>query len=246
MQAGEGVALGLPLVGKQKCPICERDPHPTTKDGKKGKPNYKSVPKNLGCNPIKQSRDIANYSTAAHHLICANQCFKKFPRLTQMAWIVGYDINGEPNGLSLPTVGQKKKNKYFPEGVKFGKLEVPRQRDVSFEIMEHLDATPGDYGSQWHVGHHDWSWDKVELLLEDTDSLAHGPNYEDNVNKDLRELERKIVRNKASYCDPDDDDQRGKQVASDLDALSGKIKSGIKGWSKYFVSAASFAYQYNN
>ena len=105
----EPVMLGLVEVGPDKCPICEKAPHPqrTTKDKKEKKGCLKSIPANLGCAALPSIPDVPNYATAAHHLIPANQCLKAFKRLSQMCEVVGYDVNNSANGLSLPTCGHR-------------------------------------------------------------------------------------------------------------------------------------------
>ena len=78
---GDGLMVGiLKKAPKDKCPICEKAPHPerATKDKKEGKGCLKSIPKNLGCALIGQDPGLPNYATAAHHLIPANQCLKAF------------------------------------------------------------------------------------------------------------------------------------------------------------------------
>lgn len=247
MQIGEGVSLGMPLVeGPDKCPICLKEAHKTTKAKEEGKGEYKSIPKNLGCTPIPKDPTVVFYSTAAHHLIPAEQCLLKFHRLSQMAYAVGYDVNAKKNGLSLPAVGQLNENSYFVKQKKYtyGKLGPADKKEVAYEVMDHVDSLPKNdgFGAQWHVGHHDWSFETAKELLTDTDDISHARiNYEGKVNENLRKLEKNFTLDK-SICEPDEDDERGKKIQKNLDELSDKIRKGIRGWKNFYVSAMAYTY----
>lgn len=237
---GEGISIGIILDEEDKCIFCGKAVHETTKEKKEGKGELKSIPKKLGCSPIPQDPQVAFYSTAAHHLIPATQCLTKFRRLSQMADAVGYDVNNPNNGLALPTHGQLNKNNYLLEGVKYGDLSSVDKKAVAFDVMRHLDNNPGNYGAQWHVGHHDWSFDTVKALVTDTDNISHSTNYEQKVNSLLRDLESKLSKS-TKICEPETGEP-GREVITKLDKLSEKIGKGIKGWDKYFVSAMAYVY----
>lgn len=228
----EGIAVGLPDASKDKCPICEKAPHPdrTTTGKKEGNGCLDSIPKNLGCTPLTIDPALPNYTTAAHHLIPANQCLKAFSRLQQMCRTVGYDVNNSKNGLPLPTCGQKSLNAYrTTDGavVKYGKLSDRDKRNAAFVIMNGLNR-------QWHVGHHDWK--KID---DETDSEPHPENYDKLVKVKLRDLEKDIQQEGDSICEPPDDSESGKAVLTELDALSEEIGTKVEGWNDYYVSALS-------
>jgi hypothetical protein len=228
----EGVALTLPKVDKDKCPICERAPHPdrATTDKKEGKGCLKSIPANLGCAPIPQNPALPNYATAAHHIIPANQCLKAFGRLSQMCNTVGYDVNNSANGMPLPTCGQKTLNAYVNEDgrtVKFRDLDNPDK--VAFLIMEGVNK-------QWHVGHHNWSMDFT------TDGQPHQENYDKLVKTKLRDLEKDIQQEGDLICDPPDESESGAALISELNSLSGEIGAQVTAWTLYYVSARSYRF----
>lgn len=210
--------MGLPEVGRDKCPICEKAPH---KDAKKNeaKSCLESKPKNLGCpklsfSAVKHS-DKGRCTTANHHLIPVNQCLGAFPRLKQMCRVAGYDVNNPDNGMALPTV-------------KSGST-----KSLAYAVMEKLDL-------QWYVGHHAWKGDDDEA----TDRVNHLA-YDQLVKLKLRDLEAKIKKKGDDYCEPEDG-QRAKQVVTDLNALSKKIKGKIEKWDKHFVSRMSYDFYREN
>jgi hypothetical protein len=233
-QVGEGVAV--PAVDQDKCPICEKAPHPdrTTTDKKEGKGCLKSIPKNLGCTVIPYDPQLPNYATAAHHLIPANQCLKAFPRLSQMCDTVGYDVNNSINGLALPTCGQRDMNAYTDRKIKYGRLDDVEKKDVAFVIMEGLNL-------QWHVGHHNW---KLDL---ETDGAVHPVNYDKLVKTKLRDLEKELIEDGEDVCEPDSGES-GADVIGDLNSLSAEIRAKVVSWSTYFVSNKSclFAKAHHN
>lgn len=218
----DGANVALPTVGKDLCPICEEAKHETTSDKKKGKGELKSIPADLGCAPITQKPGVPNYTTAAHHLIPANQCLKAFKRLSQMCDAVGYNVNNAQNGMSLPTIGQKEQNVYG--GKKYGRLPPEEKLLVAYVVMEETQL-------QWHVGHHNW-----KPLNVDTDRFPHVPNYDKLVKRKLRELERNFKEKGDKICKPPKGEP-GSQVISKLNSESQAIKGKIAGWDTYFVSA---------
>jgi hypothetical protein len=239
-EVGEAVAISLPEVGSDLCPICGKPPHPdrTTPAKKAGKGCLKSIPKNLGCSQIAHDGALPNYATAAHHLIPAIQCLAAFPRLSQMCDTVGYDVNNGQNGISLPTCGQGNLNKYVAasgKAAKYGKLEETDKQNVAFLIMEGLNL-------QWHVGHHNWSMDY------DTDHEPHPENYDKLVKTKLREFERDAQQEGPSICEPPDESASGSALIAELNALSQEIRGHVVAWQAYFVSAMScrFALKYRS
>ena len=235
---GDGMGMGLLEVGPDKCPICEKAPHPdrTTKDKKEDKGCLKSIPANLGCAQLPPMPQLPNYATAAHHLIPANQCLKAFPRLSQMCKVVGYDVNNGSNGMSLPTCGQQALNRYARASgghAKYGDLDEQDKKNAAFAIMSGLNL-------QWHVGHHDWSFEGLDL---ETDSEAHPSNYDRLVKTRLRNLEREFKDDGKEICEPEDGQESGADVISDLNALSQEIKGQVAAWNKYFVSAKAYQFK---
>ena len=218
----DGANVALPTVDKDVCPICEKAKHDTTAAKKEGKGELKSIPANLGCAPIAQLPGVPNYTTAAHHLIPANQCLKPFRRLSQMCDAVGYDVNNAQNGMSLPTVGQKEQNVYG--GKKYGRLPPEEKMLVSYVVMEETNL-------QWHVGHHNW-----KPLNDDTDGIPHPPNYDKLVKVKLRTIERNLKEKGGQLCDPKKE-ERGGEVIAKLNSESQAIKGKIAAWKNYFVSA---------
>lgn len=231
----ETVAMALPEVGKDKCPICEKSPHPdrTTTDKKEGKGCLKSIPANLGCTPLPIDPTLPNYTTAAHHLIPANQCLKPFKRLSQMCDTVGYNVNNTLNGHPLPTCGQQALNSYVAstgKSMKYGDLADADKTNVAFLIMAGLNM-------QWHVGHHAW----VPLDVE-TDGEKHPENYDNLVKIKLRELEKDVQQEGDSICEPPDESESGSSLIAAMNALSGEIRGFVVAWQDYFVSARACAY----
>jgi A nuclease family of the HNH/ENDO VII superfamily with conserved AHH len=226
----DGMTILAP-ASRNKCPICEKAPHDTTKDKKEDLGELKSIPANLGCTPLVPLPSLVaaklNYTTAAHHLIPARQCLAKFPRLSQMCKAVGYNVNNPQNGMSLPTVGQKEKNVYG--GRKYGRLPPSDKMAVAYVIMDATDM-------QWHVGHHNWV-----LLNLDTDDIKHPPNYDKLVKLKLRNIEKNIKKQGKAICDPDKKEP-GKEVITKLNKESQTIKGRIASWKRYYVSALSYEF----
>jgi hypothetical protein len=226
----DGIGVPLEKIPASKCPICEKDKHETTTEKKNDEGDLSSKPANLGCVPlVRTNTKLPNYTTAAHHLIPANQCLKAFPRLSQMCKAVGYDVNNSQNGMSLPTVGQKNKNVYGDDDVKYSKLKDADKKKVAYLVMEGTDL-------QWHVGHHNWV-----ALNTDTDGFAHPANYDRLVKLKLRDMEKKFKKQGASICDPNKK-EKGKEVITELNAESQRIKGKVESWKKYYVSAMANAF----
>lgn len=209
-----------------KCAICGKAQHDRKTEDKEKTGCLESRPANLRCSALTKIPPLPNYTTAAHHLIPANQCLKSKPHLSSICKTVGYDVNNPENGLSLPTVGQKEENVYGPAQVAYSRLAPKHKQKVAFLVMEGT-------GLQWHVGHHNW-----KSLNTDTDVFAHQPNYDRLVKKDLQTLENRLVRNGKTLCEMKEED-RDTGIIAELNSLSSKIEGGVVGWKLYFVSAVS-------
>jgi hypothetical protein len=154
------------VADSDKCPFCGNAPHGFG-DNKKKKPSLdvKSIPSDLGCSSIPGAGK-GKHTTAAHHLICAIQCYKQVRRLVRMGSLVGYNINSSPNGMPLPTVCNPYKGKNFSKLSDKKKNGISEQDEIAFERM---DATQ----AQWHVGHHSF-----EITIEDYDVSEGGDDSE--------------------------------------------------------------------
>ncbi len=106
-QIGEQIDAASEADDETKCPFCNKALHDFKQKEKDASTVVKSKPKSLGCSPVP-GNGTGKWTTAAHHLICAKQCYGLLKPLVRMGSMVGYDVNGNPNGLALPTL----KNKY--------------------------------------------------------------------------------------------------------------------------------------
>lgn len=173
-------------------------------------------------------------------MIPAKQCYTKLHRIAAMGQSVGYNINGEQNGIPLPTVW----NKYKVNGksVNFGKIDDENEKDkIRFAAMK---AT----GAQWHVGNHHYDMPEAEDKTDDmTDEgeLDHLP-YDEVVLKELLKIADKAVSK--HLCEDDEQDK----IKEKLDALCKKIETKLNNFNKnpktsfpYYVSkwALKFAEQ---
>lgn len=232
----DGMAILPPVNITEKCPICGKAPHPdkTTTDKKEEKGCLKSVPANLGCKALNNNRDdLPNFTTAAHHLIPANQCLKRFPRLSQMAATVGYDVNNKENGIALPTCAQGDLNRYESSSgklKKYGRLSQDDKKNVAFYIMKGVNG-------QWHVGHHNW---KIKVD-NDTDNQPHHPNYDKLVKEELKDLELELCEEGESICEPEEGES-GEDVIKALNGLSQEINENVESWKLFFVSRLAYEY----
>ena len=120
---------------------------------------------------------------------------------------------------------------------------------MAFEVMAHVQSITGTlspqkyFGAQWHVGHHDWSFETVKKLALDTDDIPHNDtNYEEKVNDQLRELESRLAKD-TDVCKKDDNGEKGRRVIDQLNTLSNKIRRNVRGWTRYYVSAMSYLYK---
>jgi len=245
------MALSLDAETEKKCPFCGNPPHGFGTDKKKKQSDVvKSIPKNLGCDSIEggTGKPPLRYTTAAHHLICAKQCYAMVKVLVRMGSLVGYDINSKPNGMPLPTV----RNKYYRKN--FGDLSdeadpdsagLSQQDIIAFQIMEEL-------GAQWHVGHHSF---EIKIVEYDVDEGGEDSEYLHTTSYDCEVLERlldiAVLCQNIDLCKDDSEKESFKQK---MDALSEEIASYLKKFAKgsspmdskpYFVSDRAYKYASN-
>jgi len=224
MELQELVAANLAdTAASDKCPFCGNDPHGFGKN-EDAKPSLevKSIPSSLGCAEISGGGP-GRYTTAAHHLICAIQCYKQVRRLVRMGSLVGYDINSSPNGMPLPTVC----NKYRNNTVNYSKLGEEVDEDglsekdrVAFAMM---DATR----AQWHVGSHSF-----EIKIEDYDTTEggdsqeylHTTSYDNEVIRLLLEIVTDFGRDELCAKDKDNRDT----FINTMNDISDSIKTKLK------------------
>ena len=233
---------------KTKCPFCGKDLHDFEKKEKDQKTKVKSKPSSLGCGKPYRG-GAGTWTTAAHHLICAKQCYARLVPLVRMASMAGYDINASPNGLALPTL----KNKYDGERwsddtadkgkkEKYGDLKDPQKQRVANWAMDQTKA-------QWHVGHHSFEqqidWD-IEEFGED-DEMPHGTSYDNQVLEELYEIFN-TFKEEPLFCEEPKDS--GSDIKKALDDLSKEIKEAIEQFKAgkprksfpYFVSQRAVKY----
>jgi hypothetical protein len=208
------VSVALDKQVKDKCPFCGKAPHEFGSDKpEKLSDDVKSRPKALGCAEFAKgkSADIYRYTTAAHHLICAIQCYAQVKTLVRMGNLVGYDINCAQNGLPLPTVF----NKYHRKN--FGQLSDEKisggfsdQDKIAYGVMDRTRA-------QWHVGHH-----AFEVTIEEYDETeggedaeyAHVTSYDCEVIKVLLRIAKLSIN--TDLCEEKKNDDDFKQTMNDL------------------------------
>ncbi len=226
-----------------KCPFCPNKNIDQCKSEEK--PNDEEVvskPAQLNCTKLTAESEFS-YTTAAHHLISAKQCYAKLKRLVRMGKMAGYDINAPRNGIPLPTisndlrytVGKSKKASY-------GDLSLTEKKEVAFQVMSDVKA-------QWHVGHHavkvriESNWAQEE---QNSDwRRGHHVSYDSEVLAKLLDILSKYKPE--SNCE----EKKVDKIKKDLDELSDKIKAKLnkfksgKPWESapFFVSqlAAGFA-----
>lgn len=166
MEIKEKVAVAIAENEKlqDKCPFCGEAPHnfPKKKNGAEDSAQVKSKPKSLGVSALSGA-GTGKWTTAAHHLISAKQCYAVLVPLVRMGSLVGYDINSQPNGIPLPTFNNPYSGDKWGESQsikkKFGELLTDQKQTVAFWIMDSTKA-------QWHCGHHSFEqqaeWDVTE------------------------------------------------------------------------------------
>jgi hypothetical protein len=247
-EIGEMIAILNEAEDKYKnaCPFCHKTPiHDFP--SKKAKPitTVESIPADLKCKPL-EVKGPHDYTTAAHHLISAKQCYAKLRRLVRMGSMVGYDINAPKNGISLPTVANNLT--YTLNGKKprkFGALDPDEQNAVAFAVMDKAEA-------QWHVGHH-----AVKIAVgdsegegdadEDDEALkGHVVSYDETVIRELLKLLDAWAS--SNLCEQPED--KSDKLVNDMNEISDDIRDHLNKFATpspidsypYFVSRRAHEY----
>lgn len=243
MEIGEMVSVSNTKDSPTKCPFCPNKNLDQCKSEEK--PNDEEVvskPSQLKCAKLTASSEYS-YTTAAHHLISAKQCYAKLKRLVRMGKMAGYDINAPKNGISLPTISNDLR---YTVGnstkASYGDLSITEKKTVAFQVMSDVKA-------QWHVGHHavqvriEANWAEEEQNADWR--RGHLVSYDSEVLAKLLDILSKYKPE--SSCE----EKKVGNIKKDLDDLSDKIKAKLnkfksgKPWESapFFVSqlAAGFA-----
>jgi hypothetical protein len=234
------------------CPFCQKEPkgHATDKP-QEVNDKVTSVPADLKCKIKKRTTGKLPYTTAAHHLISAMQCYAQIRRLVRMGNMVKYDINNPKNGIGLPTTHWTLK---YPSGrkkVKYGDLSDPEgKRKVSNALMKELRA-------QWHVGHHAFDikvrkkdynvWKDGGHDEKDAADAPHETSYDVLI---IAKLFGLLKNTPTDLCEEPKKDSKFKQSMNDIsDEIRGKLnkfngKRGAKpsDSSPLFVSMRAYEY----
>ena len=242
---------------QDKCPICGKDKHAKNEAKDPNEvPKVVSKPSNLKVKKIKRSDGPLPYTTAAHHLISAKQCYAQITRLVRIGNICEYDINSEANGIGLPTTHYRLLYPH-PDGVtkKYGDFDDYRKKkEIAEPIMK-------EYGGQWHVGHH-----AVTIVTGENDVLSqidnipeggadetedgglpHETAYDEIV---LRMLLNLLKSLKSTLCDKTDD-ERNAEFRKEMDKVSQDIEKKLNHFESgknradshpFFVSALAYEY----
>lgn len=198
----------------EACETCEyrNTPHvPTETDESK---NAAALTENMGSLPDSYIRETGRikqliletdktYSTAHHHLIPVNQCFKGNPKLVKLANYYKYDINNALNGICLPSA---------TDG--YSGQSAERRREVAFYAMKKLKL-------QWHVGGHQTA------IPEKVDARLPRPfqSYKDYVDKLLDQfIERHF---KKAGCRAESYDIKARKFHADMDALCSNVRARV-------------------
>jgi hypothetical protein len=235
-----------------KCPFCHKKPkgHATDKP-EEVNDEVTSKPDALECDIKRRADGNLPYTTAAHHLISAIQCYKQIRRLVRMGNMVKYDINAKKNGIGLPTTHWKLK---YPEGgklLKYGDLEEPEgKRKVAFALMKEL-------GAQWHVGHHAFdvqvrkgdyeSW-KDNGAEENNDAdMPHETSYDALIIGKLFDLLNKVPTDLCEDPKKDDEfkqrmDKISDEIRTQLDKFNCQNGAKPADSSPLFVSMRAYEY----
>jgi hypothetical protein len=252
MELAELAALNVIDVEEDdKCPFCYKKPkgHATKKKPSEINDKVKSIPSGLGIDVETRKTGDRPYTTAAHHLISAMQCYKQVRTLVRMGNMVGYDINAKPNGIGLPTTHWTLKYPQRGARVKYGDLDEPEgKKEVAFDLMKEL-------GAQWHVGHHAFevvvrkkdleSWKETGADEKDEEDAPHETSYDVEVINLLLNLLKSMP---SDLCeDPKKDDK----FKEDMDAISKEIRTKLEKFKKgsnpvdstpFFVSMRAYEY----
>ena len=170
-----------------------------------------------------------NFSVAHHHLIPANQCFAKYPKLVKLGNFYGYDINNYRNGILLPTSNMK--------------FESLNQRlEAATYAMIHL-------GLQWHLSHHNYSMPgSIDNLIKSRRPLK---SYKAAVDELLRAVEYNLVDQ--LKCPLDNRQDGSKKFHDVMNAVDNMIrrkllafKDNPRGSYSFFVSKEAIYLAYRD
>ena len=246
------VANAADVTADDKCPFCHKKPkNHATKKPKEVNDKVTSKPDALKCEMKKRTDGAYPYTTAAHHLISAMQCYAQIRRLVRMGNMVGYDINNPTNGLGMPTTHWTLKYTEDGKKKKYGDLEDPGgKRKVAFALMKELKA-------QWHVGHHAFeikvakkdydTWKETGAEEKDDADTPHETSYDaliigklfgllNNVPNDLCEDPQKDDKFKSAM------DGISKEIKTKLDKFNGQSGAKPADSSPLFVSMRAYEY----
>ncbi len=239
---------------RSKCPFCNEDEHPFP--GKKeDNPDYSVVsnPGSLGCEDIADYDADYPWAMAKHHLISAKQCFARLNPIIRMAKMTGYDINGKPNGIGLPTISSKVD---YPcddgtrESYGWGG-NSDRKKNIAYKVMTAAKA-------QWHVGHH-----SLELEVDpgyewgdeiDTSTEGHLVKYDVKIVEELIKIMMYWKKPEFDLCNQDSDDDNTDKFIKSMDDLSESIEKKLncfssgnpKGSNPLYVSKLAHSYAYES
>ena len=253
MEVGELVNVNVADLAKdEQCPFCHKKPKGhSTKKPEEVNDEVTSKPKGLGIKVVDRKTGDLPYTTAAHHLISAMQCYARVRRLVRMGNMVEYNINAPKNGIGLPTTHWTLKYPHGAGRVKYGDLDEPQgKQKVAYALMKEL-------GAQWHVGHHAFdimvpkrdleSWKETGAEEKDGDDVAHETSYDAVIIDMLLDL---VKNTSPELCeDPEKDDK----FKASMDKISDLIRkyldkfNGQGGFkpadsSPFFVSMRAYEY----
>jgi A nuclease family of the HNH/ENDO VII superfamily with conserved AHH len=247
-----GVANAADVAADDKCPFCHKKPkNHATKKPEEVNDKVTSVPKDLGVEVKKRAEGHHPYTTAAHHLISAMQCYAQLRRLVRMGNMAKYDINNPKNGIGLPTTHWTLKYEEGGQKTKYGDLDEPGgKRKVAFALMKEL-------GAQWHVGHHAFdikvsqkdyeTWKEEGPDEKDEKDVPHETSYDvliiaklfgllNNVPTDLCEDPKKDDKFKERM------DKISDEIREKLDKFNGKNGATPADSSPLFVSLRAYEF----
>jgi hypothetical protein len=220
------VANAADVKDDDKCPFCQKKPknHATDKP-KEVNDKVTSVPGDLDVKVEKRTTGALPYTTAAHHLISAMQCYAQIRRLVRMGNMVKYDINNPKNGIGLPTTHWTLKYTEGGKLLKYGDLEEPEgKRKIAYALMKEL-------GAQWHVGHHAFeisvrkkdfdSWKESGSEEKGTEDVPHETSYDVLIIGKLFGLLNNVA---TDLCEDPKKDEKFKQ---DMDKISDEIRAKL-------------------
>ena len=150
------------------------------------------------------------YSTAHHHLIPVNQCFRAHPKIVKLANYYGYDINSALNGVCLPMM---------TEG--YQRQSAADKRRIAFKAMEALAL-------QWHVGPHQYSLPKAVAEQFRKTGKRGIRNYKDTVDDMLIQFESTLRK---TGCRLSTYSEEAETFRSSMDHISKKILKKVLAFS---------------